>query len=92
MMVTRLGFSQKLGLRTFGQEQGNPYLGSLGEIRDYSEAMAQAIDQEIRQILDTAYQRAKTIIVAQQRKLEALAGALLEYETIERPQFEALMA
>jgi cell division protease FtsH len=92
MMVTRLGFSQKLGLRTFGQEYGNPYLGSLGESRDYSEAMAQAIDQEIRQILDTAYQRAKDIIVAQQRKLAALAGALLEYETIERPQFEALMA
>lgn len=91
-MVTRLGFSQKLGLRTFGQEHGNPYLGSLGEVRDYSEAMAQAIDQEIRQILDTAYQRAKTIIVTQQGKLEALAGALLEYETIERPQFEALMA
>jgi cell division protease FtsH len=91
MMVTRLGFSQKLGLRTFGQEYGHPYLGSLGESRDYSEAMAQAIDQEIRQILDTAYQRAKNIIVAQQRKLEALAGALLEYETIERPQFEVLM-
>jgi cell division protease FtsH len=91
MMVTRLGFSQKLGLRTFGQEHGNPYLGSLGEIRDYSEAMAQAIDLEIRQILDTAYERARNIIVAQQRKLEALAGALLEYETIERPQFEALM-
>jgi cell division protease FtsH len=92
MMVTRLGFSQKLGLRTFGEEHNNPYLGSLGEVRDYSEAMAQLIDQEIRQILDTAYQRAKTIIIEQQRKLEALAGALLEYETIERPQFEALMA
>ena len=43
MMVTRLDFSQKLGLRTFGQEHGNPYLGSLGESRDYSEVMAQAI-------------------------------------------------
>ena len=91
-MVTRYGFSQKLGLRSFGEEHGNAYLGHLGETRDYSEAMAQAIDQEIRQILDTAYQRARNIIVAQQRKLEALAGALLEYETIERPQFEALMA
>lgn len=92
MMVTRLGFSQKLGLRTFGQEHGNPYLGSLGEIRDYSEAMAQAIDQEIRQILDTVYQRARNIIVEQQRKLEALAQSLLEDETIERSQFVALMA
>jgi cell division protease FtsH len=91
-MVTRFGFSPKLGLRTFGEEQGNPYLGRLGEIRDYSEAMAQAIDQEIRQILDGAYQRAKRIIVERQGKLEALAASLLEFETIERPRFEALMA
>jgi cell division protease FtsH len=91
-MVTRFGFSQTLGLRTFGEEQGNPYLGSLGEIRNYSEEMAQTIDHEIRHILDTAYQRAKDIVVTQQRKLEALAGALLEQETVERPAFEALMA
>jgi cell division protease FtsH len=91
-MVTRFGFSQKLGLRTFGEEQGNPYLGSLGEIRNYSEEMAQVIDQEIRQILESAYQRAKDIVVNQQRKLEALAGALLEHETVERPTFEMLMA
>jgi cell division protease FtsH len=91
-MVTRYGFSPALGLRTFGEEQGNPYLGSLGEIRDYSEQVAQAIDQEIRQILDTAYQRARAIVIDQKNKLEALANALLEYETIDRPQFEALMA
>lgn len=92
-MVTRYGFSsQGLGLRCFGEEQGNRYLGSLSEVRDYSEAVAQAIDQEIRQILDQAYQRATTIILEKQRKLEELAQALLEYETIERPQFETLMA
>jgi cell division protease FtsH len=64
----------------------------MSEIRDYSEAMAQAIDQEIRQILDMAYQRAKDIIKSQRGKLEALAESLLKYETIERPAFEALMA
>jgi cell division protease FtsH len=91
-MVTRYGFSQNLGLRTFGEEQGNPYLGSQGEIRDYSEEIAQRIDHEIGQILDTAYQWAKDIVVARRCKLEALAKALLTYETIERPQFEVLMA
>jgi cell division protease FtsH len=91
-MVTRYGFSQNLGLRTFGEEQGNPYLGSQGEIRDYSEEIAQRIDHEIGQILDTAYQRAKDIVVARRCKLEVLAEALLTYETIERPQFEVLMA
>ncbi len=90
-MVTRYGFSQKLGLRTFGEEQGNAYLGSLGELRDYGEEKAQAIDQEIDQILETAYQHAKIILTEQRSKLEGLAAALLEYETIERPAFEALM-
>jgi cell division protease FtsH len=90
-MVTRYGFSPTLGLRTFGEEQGNPYLGALGEIRDYSEHVAQAIDQEIREILETAYHRARNIVLQQKHSLEALADALLEYETIDRPQFEALM-
>jgi cell division protease FtsH len=91
-MVTRYGFSQKLGLRTFGEEQGNPYLGNLGETRNYSEEMAQAIDQEMRHILESAYQRARDILGQRRRQLESLAKRLLEVETVERPQFEALMA
>ncbi len=91
-MITRYGFSPTLGLRTFGEEQGNPYLGSLGETRDYSEEKAQKIDDEMHQILETAYQRAKDILLEQRRYLDELAEALLEYETIERPQFEMLMA
>ncbi|MEJ2555757.1 MAG: ATP-dependent zinc metalloprotease FtsH [Anaerolineae bacterium] len=90
-MVTRYGFSARLGLRTFGEEQGNLYLGSLGEARDYSEQMAQVIDQEIHDILDAAYRRTREIVTEQQPKLEALAHALLEVETVEREQFEALM-
>jgi cell division protease FtsH len=91
-MITRYGFSETLGLRTFGQVQGNPYLGNLGETPNYSEAMSQCIDQEISQILDAAYQRAKSIISQQKDKLEKLAKTLLDIETVERPQFEALMA
>ena len=91
-MVTRYGFSQELGLRTFGEEQGNPYLGNLGETRDYSEEMAQVIDREMRRILDGAYQRARDIVVTQQNRLEMLARTLLDVETVERSQFEAMMA
>ena len=91
-MVTRYGFSENLGLRTFGEEQGNPFLGDLGEIRDYSEEMAQAIDQEIRHISETAYRRAKEILLKQRDKLEALSVKLLDVETVERTEFEALMA
>jgi cell division protease FtsH len=91
-MVTRYGFSEKLGLRTFGEEEGNQYLGKVAEMRNYSEEAAQAIDQEMRHILDSAYHRAKGIIQQRQPKLEALARTLLEVETVERAQFEALMA
>ncbi|HSG20384.1 MAG TPA: AAA family ATPase, partial [Burkholderiaceae bacterium] len=91
-MITRYGFSETLGLRTFGQVQGNPYLGHLGETPNYSEAMSQRIDQEISEILSTAYQRAKNIISQQKDKLENLAKTLLDIETVERPQFEGLMA
>jgi cell division protease FtsH len=91
-MVTRYGFSEKLGLRTFGEEQGNPYLGNMGEIRNYSEEMAQAIDQEIRNITETAYQRARDILTRQRDRLETLSKRLLDVETVERPEFEAMMA
>jgi len=91
-MVTRYGFSQKLGLRTYGEDQGNPYLGHLGESRDYSEEMAQDIDHEIRTILDRAYQRAKDILGQQRSKLENLTKTLMEIETVDRTKFEALMA
>jgi cell division protease FtsH len=91
-MVTRYGFSRKLGLRTFGEEQGNPYLGHMSEIRDYSEEVAQAIDREIAVILDEAYQRARTVINEQRQRLERLAVALLEVETVERTQYELLMS
>lgn len=91
-MVTRYGFSEKLGLRTYGEDQGNVYLGNLGETRDYSEEIAQHIDGEMRHILDNAYQRAKSILLEQRRKLESLADTLLEVETVERPQFETMMS
>jgi cell division protease FtsH len=90
-MVTRYGFSEKLGLRTFGEEQGNPYLGSFGETRDYSEEMALAIDREIQEILDRSYRRAQDILSVHRNNLEALARALLEVETVDRDRFVALM-
>ena len=90
-MVTRYGFSEALGLRTFGKEQGNPFLGNLGETRDYSEETAQRIDQEIQHIMHAAHKQAKDILCKQREKLEALAEALLEYETVDHQQFEALV-
>ncbi|MCB0173525.1 MAG: cell division protein FtsH, partial [Anaerolineae bacterium] len=65
---------------------------SMGESRNYSDEMALSIDKEIQEILNQAYQRAKQIITEQRGKLETLAVTLLDVETVERPQFEAMMA
>ncbi len=89
-MVTRYGFS-KMGLRSFSEDTGNQYLGGQGETRDYSEEVAQTIDREINNILDSAYQRAKGLVNEHRCPLDRLADALLEKETIERPEFETLM-
>ncbi len=92
-MVTRYGFSPELGLRSFvSQDYSNPYLGQNGESRDYSEEVAQSIDREIRRILDSSYQRAKDLLEEHRDKMDRLAQALLEHETIERAEFEQLMA
>ncbi|MEM7032357.1 MAG: hypothetical protein AAF629_22590, partial [Chloroflexota bacterium] len=91
-MVTRYGFSDRLGLRTYGESEGNAYLGSVSQSRNYSEEIAQNIDDEMRSILDSAYQRAKVIVTEQRGKMEDLATALLDIETVERPQFETMMA
>ncbi|MGC8827836.1 MAG: ATP-dependent zinc metalloprotease FtsH, partial [Anaerolineae bacterium] len=82
-----------LGPMTFGQKEELVFLGrEIAEQRDYSEEIAQEIDQEIQNIVQNAYRRARQILTEKRDKLEALARALLEKETIEREEFLALMA
>ena len=91
-MITRYGMSEKLGLRTFGETSGSIFLGrDLMEQRNYSEDAAVQIDGEVRRILDHAYLRAKTILQDNRVKLVRLADALLNKETVDREEFEALM-
>lgn len=92
-MVTRYGMSEKLGLRVYGDDPGTVFLGrTLGEPRDYSDETARAIDNEVSDILSKAYERAKRILSEHKNKLLALARTLLEVETVDREQFETLMA
>ena len=92
-MVKEYGMSDRLGPMTFGQKEELVFLGrEIAEQRDYSEEIAQEIDQEIQNIVQSAYRRARQILTEKQDKLEALARALLEKETIEREEFLALMA
>jgi cell division protease FtsH len=91
-MVTRYGMSSTLGARTFGEHEELVFLGrEIHEERDYSDRTAQEIDTEIKGLITEAEQRAKTIIEANKEKLEKFVAALLQKETIEQAEIEALM-
>ncbi len=93
MMVTQFGMSEKLGPRAYGSSSGPIFLGrDMGEMRDYSEHYAQAIDDEVRSILQEAYQRARSILSEYRDKMEQLVQVLLERETLDTQEFNEIMA
>jgi len=88
-MVTRLGMSEQLGPMVYGQKEELIFLGrEISEQRDYSEAVAEQIDQEVRRLVNEAYTRARQILSEYRDKLDAVAQRLLEVETIGREEFE----
>lgn len=91
-MVTRFGMSDKLGPMMFGQKEEMIFLGrEISEQRDYSEAVAEEIDSEVRGIVTWAYDEARRLIHENRDKLEAVAQRLLEIETLDAEDFLALM-
>jgi cell division protease FtsH len=83
-MVTQYGMSSKLGPITLGQKDSQPFLGKeFGHQPDYSGAIAQQIDDEVRALLDEAHDEALEILVENDHVLEALATKLLEVETVD---------
>lgn len=87
-MVTRLGMSEGLGPMVYGQKEELIFLGrEISEQRDYSEAIAEKIDQEVRQIVNEAYERARVILKKYRTKLDSVATKLLEVETLTRDEF-----
>jgi len=90
-MVTRYGMSDKLGPMTFGQKEELVFLGKeIGEQRDYSDAIAQEIDEEVRGIVHEAYERAKDVLIHHKEQLDRIAERLVEVETLESEEFVAL--
>jgi cell division protease FtsH len=90
-MVTRYGMSEKLGPMTFGQKEELVFLGKeIGEQRDYSDAVAQEIDEEVRGIVHEAYERAKEVLTQHREALNRIAQRLMEVETLEADEFCAL--
>lgn len=91
-MVCEYGMSEKIGPLTLGKRHGNPFLGrDIMEDRNYSEEIAHEIDKEIRRTMEAAYERAKSIILENRQKMDMIVKVLLERETLEREEFEALM-
>ncbi len=91
-MVTKYGFSRKLGTVVYGSDNDEVFLGKdYGHTRNYSEAMAEQIDEEIRSIIEKAYSDCKTILENNADKMHRLASYLLKFEKIDGADFERLM-
>jgi len=92
-MVTEFGMSEKLGLLTFGKRHGPVFLGrDLVETRNYSEEIAYEIDKEVRRIIDECYVRARAILSENREKLERIAKALFERESLEGEEIERVLS
>ena len=90
-MVTRYGMSEKVGTITFGSGQNEVFLGrDLAQAKDYSEETAALIDEEVKRIIDIAYNRARDILNGNMDKLTAVATVLLEKEKIDGEEFDAI--
>ncbi|MCD8144881.1 MAG: ATP-dependent zinc metalloprotease FtsH [Oscillospiraceae bacterium] len=90
-MVTRYGMSDKVGTIVFDTGHDEVFIGrDMAQSKNYSEALAAVIDQEIKRIVDEAYARCKEILVRDMDKLEAVAQFLLENETMSADEFEAV--
>ncbi len=91
-MVTQWGLSDRMGPLTYSEEEGEVFLGkSMGRQKTVSDETAQAIDSEIRTIIDRNYQRSFKILKENEDKLHLMADALMKYETIDASQIDVIM-
>ena len=91
-MVTRYGFSEKLGPVVYGEDENNVFLGrDLGHNKNYSEAVASQIDMEIRSVVEEAYAHCTNILKEHLDQLTEVAEYLIQYEKIGGADFEKIM-
>ena len=92
-MVTKWGLSERLGPLTFGEDEGEVFLGhSVTQHKNLSDETANVIDEEVRAIVDRNYKRAEQILKDNMDKLHSMADALMKYETIDTEQIADIMA
>ena len=92
-MIMRFGMSEKLGPRVLGRNHDMPFLGrEMGAEPDYSEEIAREIDDEIRRVIEEAHETAHQVLREHMDDLHRLSAILIERETIDKDQFERLLA
>ena len=92
-MVTRFGMSDRLGPVALGRQNGNVFLGrDIASDRDFSDETASAIDEEVRNLVDQAYRRAKEVLVENRSILDKLAEMLVDKETVDADELQDLLA
>ncbi len=92
-MVCEWGMSEKMGPLAFGKKEGEVFLGrEMGAVQTYSEQTARDIDAEVRRIVTEQYQRARQILLDNRALLDKIAGALIEYETLDASDIDVIMA
>ncbi|MEQ8959563.1 MAG: ATP-dependent zinc metalloprotease FtsH3 [Coleofasciculus sp. C2-GNP5-27] len=92
-MITRFGMSDRLGPVALGRQNGNMFLGrDIASDRDFSDTTAATIDEEVRQLVDEAYQRAKDVLVGNKHILDKLSAMLIEKETVDAEELQELLA
>lgn len=92
-MVTRFGMSDRLGPVALGRQQGNMFLGrDIAAERDFSEETAAAIDDEVRNLVEQAYRRAKAVLGSNRPVLDQLADMLIDKETVDAEELQELLA
>ncbi|MEM9183101.1 MAG: ATP-dependent zinc metalloprotease FtsH [Pseudomonadota bacterium] len=91
-MVTKWGLSERLGPLTYSEDEGEVFLGrSVTQQKQVSDDTAHAIDEEVRKIIDTNYQKAEQLLDENIDKLHMMAKALVKYETIDETQIKDIM-
>ncbi len=92
-MVTQYGMSENLGPQTYGEKEDQVFLGrEIGEQRNYSEEVAEAIDTEVRGMIHDAHEQARSIIRQYRDKLDEIARRLIEHETVDAAEFQTIFA
>jgi cell division protease FtsH len=91
-MITRFGMSDRLGPVALGRQNGNVFMGrDIASDRDFSDSTASAIDDEVKKLVDHAYQRAKQVLVENRLVLDKLADMLIEKETVDADELQDIL-